>query len=251
MRTPFSLSSPRHLLRCVAQSRLGWIARHGVRDRGAFVPRSVAGFTSDTELIALRRIVLGLPPNAQVVEIGSWLGRSSVVIARALRGTKARLYCIDTFGGVEVATSPYARREYARTLGEADQRATFERNVVRQRLAARIETLAGYAHECAQTWSTPLDAVFFDGDHRYEAVRQDILDWAPHVRPGGYLIFHDYFPKPPHDDAEAYFPGPARAVRELLHASPLWEMGEVSETLLTMRRSMVGTLPGDREVIGD
>lgn len=36
-----------------------------------------------------------------------------------------------------------------------------------------------------------LDFVFIDGDHRYEAVKQDIADWAPKVRKGGLVSGHD------------------------------------------------------------
>jgi hypothetical protein len=37
-----------------------------------------------------------------------------------------------------------------------------------------------------------LDFVYIDGDHRFEAVMQDILAWEPKVRKGGALSGHDY-----------------------------------------------------------
>ncbi|CAK9026267.1 unnamed protein product [Durusdinium trenchii] len=39
-----------------------------------------------------------------------------------------------------------------------------------------------------------LDVVFIDGDHSYEAVREDIAHWSGKVRPGGYLSGHDFTP---------------------------------------------------------
>jgi hypothetical protein len=36
-----------------------------------------------------------------------------------------------------------------------------------------------------------LDLVFIDGDHSYEAVREDIGLWSPKVRRGGILCGHD------------------------------------------------------------
>jgi len=37
-----------------------------------------------------------------------------------------------------------------------------------------------------------LDMVFIDGDHQYEAVRQDIRMWLPKVKIGGYIAGHDF-----------------------------------------------------------
>jgi cephalosporin hydroxylase len=43
------------------------------------------------------------------------------------------------------------------------------------------------------------EIIFVDGDHRYEGVRQDILDFYPLLAPGGIMLFHDFLP--PVDDA--------------------------------------------------
>lgn len=37
--------------------------------------------------------------------------------------------------------------------------------------------------------------MLIDGDHSYEAVRQDILDYYPMLAPGGIIMFHDYLPQ--------------------------------------------------------
>ena len=36
------------------------------------------------------------------------------------------------------------------------------------------------------------DFVFIDAAHGYEAVKQDIRDWEPKVKPGGWFGGHDY-----------------------------------------------------------
>ena len=36
-----------------------------------------------------------------------------------------------------------------------------------------------------------VDFLFIDGDHSYEGVRKDFLNFAPLVRPGGLIAFHD------------------------------------------------------------
>ena len=37
-----------------------------------------------------------------------------------------------------------------------------------------------------------IDAIYIDGDHRYEAVKNDIKAWLPKVKPGGIVAGHDY-----------------------------------------------------------
>ncbi len=50
------------------------------------------------------------------------------------------------------------------------------------------------------------DFVFIDADHTYEGVRADIDAWLPKVRPGGWLMGHDFNPND--------FPGVVQAVTE-------------------------------------
>lgn len=49
------------------------------------------------------------------------------------------------------------------------------------------------------------DFVFIDAGHSYHAAKADIAAWRPKVKPGGFLMGHDYHPK---------FPGVIRAVDE-------------------------------------
>ena len=41
----------------------------------------------------------------------------------------------------------------------------------------------------------PVDFLFLDGDHRYDSVRRDFELYAPLVRPGGIVAFHDVSPR--------------------------------------------------------
>lgn len=50
------------------------------------------------------------------------------------------------------------------------------------------------------------DFVFIDADHTYEGVRADIDAWLSKIRPGGWLMGHDFNPRD--------FPGVVQAVTE-------------------------------------
>jgi predicted O-methyltransferase YrrM len=41
-----------------------------------------------------------------------------------------------------------------------------------------------------------VDLLFIDGDHRYRGVKQDFVLYAPLVRKGGVVLFHDILPHP-------------------------------------------------------
>jgi predicted O-methyltransferase YrrM len=45
----------------------------------------------------------------------------------------------------------------------------------------------------------PVDLLFIDGDHSYDGVRADHRAYAPLVRPGGVIAFHDIVPGPDAD----------------------------------------------------
>lgn len=70
-------------------------------------------------------------------------------------------------------------------------------------------------HEAARHFPDGhFDFVFIDADHSAEAVTQDITDWQPKVRKGGWLGGHDYNHK---------FPGVVQAVQKAFGAKvKLW-----------------------------
>ena len=59
--------------------------------------------------------------------------------------------------------------------------------------------------EAADGWSEPVDLLYVDGWHSYDAVIADGEAWLPYLRPSGGVIFDDY----------AVYPGVRDAVHEL------------------------------------
>ena len=48
--------------------------------------------------------------------------------------------------------------------------------------------------------ATPLDFVFVDADHSYEGCTADIKAWMHHIKPGGWMLGHDYGSDKRHPD---------------------------------------------------
>jgi cephalosporin hydroxylase len=106
-------------------------------------------------------------------EIGTFDGGTSLLFSRFLPSVELML-CIDLY---------VKNKRMLRLLAPERQRLYFlDRPSYAPATVRRVEELlAGRA----------IDALFIDGDHRYEGVRQDFLCYRPLVRDGGLILFHD------------------------------------------------------------
>jgi hypothetical protein len=58
--------------------------------------------------------------------------------------------------------------------------------------------------QIAATFFGPYDFLFIDAGHTFEDVRQDHLDYAPMVRSGGIIAFHDSLPRAAYPEVEVW-----------------------------------------------
>lgn len=144
------------------------------------------------ERLLLYKLSLLLPKKSVLVEIGSYLGASSVFLASAATERNSLLYCIDTW------------KNDAMTEGTRDTFVEFLRNT--EPLKAAIRPLRDKSENIAKTFNESIDLLFLDGDHSYEAVKTDTELWLPKIKNGGIIIFHDY----------GWAAGVKRAVNELV-----------------------------------
>lgn len=219
--------------------RLGTRARlllRGLRYAPLLPYASIDGWLSVDEAIALFELARSLPGERPVVvEIGSWQGKSSVVLAKGLRGKAgARLHCIDPFDG---SATDASAGEYASKLAAGSQplRDAFTANLAAAGVLQLVTALAGRSHDFAPTFTTPIDLLFLDGDHAHDAVARDVREWAPKIRPGGLLAMHDV-QHPVHD-------GPRRVVGELLARDPFWTDIRTVDSMWIARKVDAPTTP--------
>jgi predicted O-methyltransferase YrrM len=170
--------------------------------------RGIEGWLSDAEAFALYRVARACGAPIVGVEIGSWHGKSSVMIGGAMR---------DGGGGALYAIDPYEGAGGYSALKVVSQPATdyldrFQQNIAAAGLGEIVRPMRGYSYDIVKKWTTPTDLLFIDGDHDYGAVRRDFEDWSPHLKPGGITVFHD---------TNGQFPGPTRLVEEELRR-PDW-----------------------------
>jgi predicted O-methyltransferase YrrM len=144
----------------------------------------------------LYRLACDLPPNSLAVEVGSFLGHSTCLIAAGLRGERAHVYAVDAFTckGSSAEEHSLYLDQVAGTV-QKDQLRAFRSNVARLRFEKKITPIVSEtasAAEKLQVTSSFFDFLFIDADHTFAACKADIETFLPLVKPGGAVVFHDF-----------------------------------------------------------
>ncbi|MDQ0931309.1 class I SAM-dependent methyltransferase [Streptomyces turgidiscabies] len=175
---------------------------------------------------------LGLP----LLEVGTYCGRSTVLLADAARAAGVTAVTVDHHRGSEEQQPGWDYHDPETVdpeLGVMDTLPLFRRTLNRARLEDHVVAVVGRSPQVARIWNAPLGLVFIDGGHTDEHATADYEGWAPHVAPGGLLLIHDVFPDP-----EDEFTGQA-PYRVYLRALASGAFTEVSATdsLRVLRRT--------------
>jgi predicted O-methyltransferase YrrM len=138
---------------------------------------------------------LGLP----LLEVGTYCGRSTLLIADAARTAGVTALTVDHHRGSEEQQPGWDYHDPETVdaeLGVMDTLPTFRRTLHRAGLEEHVVALVGRSPQVAAVWNAPLGLVFVDGGHTDEHANADYEGWAPHVAAGGLLVIHDVFPDP-------------------------------------------------------
>jgi predicted O-methyltransferase YrrM len=157
--------------------------------------KGIFGWMPESELRWLRQQA---STHKNIVEIGSFMGRSTVALAENTRGT---VTAVDTWAGSD-------EPEHKKMLEGKSEDWLFQEFLKNTAglpniLAVRMKSLDAASYMRHQKF----DMVFIDASHDYENVKADILAWRELLIPGGLLCGHDF-----HSGA----PGVIKAVLELV-----------------------------------
>jgi predicted O-methyltransferase YrrM len=136
--------------------------------------RRTEGWLASVEGEALFGLASQCHPPGVIVEIGSWMGKSTTWLAKGSRsGSGLKVYAVD----------PHRRR-----------RGTFEEFMRNMEHAGIEDLVVPYVMTSAEAAPKVNDRVvlaFVDGSHKYEDVKLDVKLWFPKVVEGGCMVFHD------------------------------------------------------------
>jgi len=138
-------------------------------------------------------------PNAPMLEVGSYCGRSTIWLGDAAERSGTVLFAVDHHRGSEENQAGWDHHDVevvdART-GKMDTLPFFRMAIHDAGLEDSVIGVVGKSSLVAATWTTPLSLLFIDGGHGDEPARLDYEGWTPHVAVGGTLAIHDVFPDP-------------------------------------------------------
>ena len=182
--------------------------------------RYTFGLDSPQSQVSVRELqmMLRYARNARTVcEIGCYEGRTSVALALNTTGS---VYSVDPFftGRLGICYSECVARLHRWRSG-----------------ANNVTFLRGLSHEIAPKFKLPIDFLFIDADHSYEAMKSDWNNWSTKVTEGGLIALHDC-------RTSANSPHPLGSMRFYSEDIPLYhEVAELdsvdSLVILQVRRS--------------
>lgn len=208
--------------------------------------KDIPGWSPIDQLYTLFNLVYLNPDLAgDIVELGSWCGRSSVVLGMACRLTgNSKVICIDLFpekndwkqnpDGSYSFEVKIDGKKYGGYQEQTVWKEPFERDIAplyekygsvfdifmetikKNDLLDIVKPYRG-ASEILKAIA-PNDfrcrLAFIDGDHGYEAVCQDIRNIESYLVKGGWICF---------DDAFSHYNGVNRAITDLIINNPSYE----------------------------
>lgn len=148
----------------------------------------VDGWLTDAQARRLWSRANELAPPARIVEIGSYRGRSAIVLAHAAPDG-VEVLAIDPHAGNDRGPQQIHGTEEE---GERDHR-LFKANLERAGVSHRVKHLRLPSEEAIREVAGELAMVYVDGAHGYRPARDDIAGWSARVPAGGKLLVHDSY----------------------------------------------------------
>lgn len=169
-------------------------------DEAKKLTSEIDGWLSDREGALLYSLAKKCTGRGIIVEIGSWKGKSTVWLSKGSdEGKKLKVYAVD----------PHTGSFEHRKTGNVWTFEEFQKNITAARMEGIVTPLLKTSEEAIGLVSEPVELLFIDGSHDYEAVKLDFELWFPKLVAGGTVAFHD----------TTSWDGPKRVVSQYVYKS--------------------------------
>lgn len=162
--------------------------------------KAVPGYASFIELYKTAVELAPSDRSSTFVEIGAFLGRSAAFMGVEIlnSGKPITMHCVDpwTDGGPDQTNIDWFKKLGKRPRDAFDDYVRPVSSVIKAHEMISVEASRLF-HD------TSVDFIMIDGDHSYEAVRDDLAAWMPKMNVSGLVSGDDYL-----------WPGVKRALEE-------------------------------------
>jgi predicted O-methyltransferase YrrM len=152
------------------------------------VVRHVDGWLSDGQIARLHKAAAATHAGQKIVEIGSFRGRSTIVLAGAAP-EGVGIVAIDPHAGNDRGPQEITGFE---SQAAADHDA-FLANLAAAGVADRVRHIRAFSDRAHDDVPGLIALLFIDGAHRYSPARSDVRTWGARVEAGGTMMIHDSF----------------------------------------------------------
>ena len=141
---------------------------------------------TESEQLLLTHIVRELDPEAEILEIGSWLMGSARLMAEA--NLQAHILCVDPFSGPVVEQSSL---DYLKDHPEFQGNRTPELARALVKDLDNIAIMPAVSPHNLDPHPQAFDLYFEDGNHDDPLLKANLDYWLPLLKPNGILALHD------------------------------------------------------------
>jgi hypothetical protein len=143
-----------------------------------------SGYLSKREARFLFLIAACSPADGEILEIGSFKGRSTIALASGVhwRGS-GTVYAVDPHTA-PAPTDPDLQ-------GLASSWDEFEYNIRRAGVETHVKAHRMFSQQLAPSFRTKLRVLWIDGDHTTSGARADLELFRPRLAPGAIVAMHD------------------------------------------------------------
>ena len=187
----------------------------------------VQGYLHPMEGFTLAMLAMNGPGEGAIVEIGSFMGRSTCWLAAgSIEGGREVVHAVDHFKG-----SPEHQAWGSHPVKAiADEGSTFNKfreNIRRIGFEHHVTPIPLPSIRACVQWEGPIRLLFIDGDHSYEETKGDFDLWSPFIAPGGVVAFHDV----------GAWKGVTQFVNEMSASNKAWKQISAVNTLRVFQRA--------------
>ena len=150
--------------------------------------RDVPGWLRDEQASRLWDAAGRVPEGGRILEIGSYQGRSTIVLASGAADNVA-VVSIDPHAGNDRGPGEW---EGSPDDGRRDHLA-FHKHLHTHGVAGRVRHICASSAAAHREISGEIDLLYVDGSHRYRNALGDLRDWGARVRDGGTMLVHDSY----------------------------------------------------------